>query len=380
MNRVSNNRGIGIERCVLMSIDLSVVIPIHNGAKILKRTIKHILNQEIANLELILVENGSTDASWEICKEVQGKDTRVVAVRSKEGTSLARKEGVLCSKGKYICFCDQDDYYIHHKALFSMVMTAERTGADIIQFNTIVNNFGIKKKVGVEKSFIINRAELLDNYVGGVLGAYKASITPNVWNKIYLGKTLRIAIQDLNEALVRGEDLYFNAFAFLHPDVRSVALDTDAYYVWNSGIGTSSSPDSGILLFDEYQVIKPAVLLLAKKAQVGFEPIMRSHRETLNFLNAIVAQSILSGDCKTTTLKLIERYAGMSFVIEAAKFFQVERNDGKEWDEHIRQIADIWNIEKYYERVYASIGNVPLGIAKYKIKNVLKKTLVYLNR
>ncbi len=357
-----------------MSAKLSVIIPVHNGEKTIKKTIEKILEQDYRNLELILVENGSTDSSWKQCKKLQREDQRIILLQSKTGTSLARKEGVLHSQGDFICFCDQDDYYINNKALSSMVLSAKHTEADIVQFNVISNIFGIKKKTSIKKSFIINRTELLEYYIGGILGAHRSIISTNVWSKIYSGKILRNAVSGISEALIMGEDMYFNAFAFLHPDVNRVAVDSNAYYVWNSGIGTSSAEKSGITLFDEYQIIKPVILQMAKAAKVGPQPIMYSHLETIYFLKNIVIQSVLSGETKEETICRFTRYTSMNFVIEAAEFFQTKQGNS-DWNELIKQDADIWDAEAYYENVSSSIRHIHWEKVKYKSKNVAKNIL-----
>ena len=110
---------------------VSVVIPVHNGEKYIKKCVNQILKQTLSQIEVILVENFSEDSSLEICKELSKQDDRVRLFQSfKRGTSFARKLGVQKAKGLYITFSDQDDKYCTRKALELM-------------YNTIVN-----KKIG----------------------------------------------------------------------------------------------------------------------------------------------------------------------------------------------------------------------------------------
>ena len=180
--------------------------------------------------------------------------------------------------------------------------------------------------------------------------------------------------------MCHGEDMYLNTFAFLHEGVNRVAFFTNAYYVWNTGIGTSSSRDGGTALFEEYKIIKPTILSMAKRAEVGYEPIMRTHRETLNFLNGLIQQSILSGFTRNEAIHLLQEYATWDFVIEAANFFQGVQPDGTEWDEHIKHRADIWNADEYYSRLLSEIGNVTVEKVKYKLKRRAKDSLRWLDR
>lgn len=71
---------------------ISVIIPVHNGEKWIRKTVKGILAQTYKNIEIILVENSSIDQSWKICQEIARTASRVKAIQSlKKGTSLARR-------------------------------------------------------------------------------------------------------------------------------------------------------------------------------------------------------------------------------------------------------------------------------------------------
>ena len=90
---------------------LSVIIPIYNRAKYLHRCIGSVLSQTFTNLEVILVDDGSTDESGKICDDYASRHTNVVCIHKKNsGVSDSRFEGLRVSKGKYISFVDSDDW------------------------------------------------------------------------------------------------------------------------------------------------------------------------------------------------------------------------------------------------------------------------------
>ncbi|KHS57836.1 glycosyl transferase family 2 [Terrisporobacter othiniensis] len=90
---------------------VSIIVPIFNSEKYLRTSIESILNQSYKNFELILINDGSSDGSLDICKEYIDKDERIVLInKNNEGVSSARNEGIDKSTGKYIVFCDSDDY------------------------------------------------------------------------------------------------------------------------------------------------------------------------------------------------------------------------------------------------------------------------------
>lgn len=89
---------------------ISVIIPVYNVKKYLRRCIKGVLAQTYKNLEIILVDDGSTDGSGELCDEIFKTDKRVVVFHKQNGgLSSARNYGVRASNGDYICFIDSDD-------------------------------------------------------------------------------------------------------------------------------------------------------------------------------------------------------------------------------------------------------------------------------
>ena len=91
---------------------VSVIVPVYNSTAYLRRCVDAILAQTYTKLEVILVDDGSTDDSLSICQEYEQKDSRVRCFHKENGgSSSARNVGIKEAKGEYICFCDSDDYY-----------------------------------------------------------------------------------------------------------------------------------------------------------------------------------------------------------------------------------------------------------------------------
>ena len=91
---------------------ITVIIPIYNAEKWIERCVDSVLRQKYKNLEILLINDSSTDNSKEICKKMQYKDDRVKLICQKEnkGVSAARNRGIELAKGDYIAFVDADDY------------------------------------------------------------------------------------------------------------------------------------------------------------------------------------------------------------------------------------------------------------------------------
>ena len=90
---------------------ISVIIPIYNVEKYLKRCIESIIKQTYSNLEIILVDDGSPDGCAKICVEYNNKDERIVVIHKKNGgLSDARNAGLKVATGEIISYIDSDDY------------------------------------------------------------------------------------------------------------------------------------------------------------------------------------------------------------------------------------------------------------------------------
>lgn len=107
---------------------ISVIVPVYNVEKYMVKSIDSILNQTVKDMEIILVDDGSTDNSGKICDEYQEKDQRVQVIHKKNGgQSTARNAGVDKAEGEYIGFVDGDDYIspCMYEKLLSMIEAAQ---------------------------------------------------------------------------------------------------------------------------------------------------------------------------------------------------------------------------------------------------------------
>ena len=111
---------------------VSVIVPVYNVGNVLSRCIDSIINQTLTDLEIILVDDGSTDSSGIICDEYAVKDPRIRVIhKSNGGLSDARNTGLKIAKGKYILFVDSDDY-INHQACEVLYKCAFSDDLDIV--------------------------------------------------------------------------------------------------------------------------------------------------------------------------------------------------------------------------------------------------------
>lgn len=134
---------------------ISVIVPVYNVEKYLKKCVDSILAQTYANLEIILVDDGSPDNCPAICDEYSKKDSRIVVIHKENGgLSDARNAGLEIARGEYIGFVDSDDY-IAPEMYEVLLFTAQKNDADIALCNYIRVNEDYEK---IESDTIGKRA------------------------------------------------------------------------------------------------------------------------------------------------------------------------------------------------------------------------------
>lgn len=112
---------------------VSVIVPVYNVADYLKKCINSICHNTYKNIEIILVDDGSTDSSGEICDECKNKDPRIKVIhKSNGGLSSARNAGMKEATGQYILFVDSDDY-LDRDIIEIMIKESLKYDADIVQ-------------------------------------------------------------------------------------------------------------------------------------------------------------------------------------------------------------------------------------------------------
>lgn len=115
---------------------VSVVIPVYNASRYLRESVDSVISQTYQNLEIIIVDDGSTDDSGSICDKYAENDSRIIVIHSENrGLSAARNLGMSKMSGSYICFLDSDDW-IDSRAIETLLKTAVEKKSDIVAAET----------------------------------------------------------------------------------------------------------------------------------------------------------------------------------------------------------------------------------------------------
>ena len=210
---------------------VSVIIPVYKTEKYLHRCINSVCVQDYANLEVILVDDGSPDRSGEICDEIAKTDDRIIVIhKTNGGLSSARNAGIEKSKGEYICFVDSDDY-IEKDYVSTLYRLVKKYNAELAKINYIeisTENYSEKTPFVDEKVYTgaeVEAAYLKLRVDSACVFLYRKSLIGNT--RFLEGKT--------------SEDIPFN-FEVFQKAKTFVHLPVNKYYYWHNPESISNGP------------------------------------------------------------------------------------------------------------------------------------------
>lgn len=218
-----------------MNVRVSVIVPVYNAEKYLKECIDSILNQTLKEIEIIIVDDGSTDNSGVLADSLGANDTRIRVIhQSNQGLGPARNTGILNAAGEYIGFVDSDDYvlpFMYEK----LYKRAIETNADIVQgcHRDVENgNTLIVKKHPLADSTFSDHDEIMtirQNLFGHTLSDKTVEAFPmTVWSGIY--RKDFIFCNKLLFEEIQSEDTIFNLQAYKYAKVVSFTCESDYCY------------------------------------------------------------------------------------------------------------------------------------------------------
>lgn len=253
---------------------ISVIVPVYNVEKYLEQCVDSILQQTITDLEVILVDDGSTDKSALICDEYQVRDTRIKVLHKQNGGLMsAWKAGVQMSKGDYIGFVDSDDW-IDSDMYMTLYQTAVKSSADIVLCGWIREG---KNKREKEPMYIesgkYDRDSLEKNIFPKMLSFGKMLeryISPNRVTKLFKRELLEKNFKYFDEKVSIGEDLITSFSCIL--DVKSIYMLAE-YFPYHYRLNESSIMEKA-----DFQFYRKSLLMIQQfrrivkeKNRTGFD-------------------------------------------------------------------------------------------------------------
>lgn len=234
---------------------VSIIVPIYNVEKYLEKCVCSILNQDYNNLEVILVNDGSTDKSLEICERLQKKDNRIKIINQKNlGVSAARNNGFYYSKGDYICFIDSDDI-IEIDMVSTLVKLLQENECEVANCNIhIIEKDKTERNFYTNKNIKIYNSSELKKYF--LLG----KVSHACWDKMYKREVLEKVNFVLNST---SEDRYFCWKLYKTINKMVVTSKVGYHYIRKNENSITSRPLSlkNISIIEEALNVKNDVLL-----------------------------------------------------------------------------------------------------------------------
>ncbi|WP_148558120.1 glycosyltransferase family 2 protein [Terrisporobacter glycolicus] len=248
-----------------MQPEVSIVVPVYNADDGLVNCIESLLKQSFENIEIILIDDGSTDRSGEICDNYAKLDKRIsVYHKLNGGVSSARNLGIDKSIGKYLMFCDSDDW-IEYDCIEVLYAKITKVDADIIYSGIYreeyFNGKRVKDKIsGLSRELCLNLNEL-ENYLEYIINSMESPfLSPCA--KLYRGSIIRENGLYFDKKMVCLEDFYFNIEFLQNSDRMYFAKDIKYHYIGIRGKGGIQKRNKNDLTYEVSNIYKELNKLL----------------------------------------------------------------------------------------------------------------------
>ena len=239
---------------------ISVIVPVFNIDKYISKCIESIMEQTYKNLQIILVDDGSTDTSGEICDRYAKKDIRIQVIHKKNGGLVsARNAGLEAAAGEYVGFVDGDDYIdigFYEVLLEDML----KNDVDFVHMGYRTENGNSSRACGnfeTEKYQLTENSRLyfVEEGIFGKSGTFQ--ITPSIWSKLFKREFIQKCYARVPKELSYGEDMFCLSMCML--EGRSMYLHKTAmyHYVNRQGSLMNSAYVSSVINISElYHALK----------------------------------------------------------------------------------------------------------------------------
>lgn len=205
---------------------ISIIVPIFNVEAYIAECIESIQGQKYRNLQIILVDDGSTDQSGILCDKYAQKDSRIEVIHQQnKGLVAARKSGLKKARGKYIGFVDGDDY-IESEMYLMLMQEIQISGADFVHSGFWEDSL---KKVLFSKE-MINLSADRNVFLENVLLGKENGITPSIWSKLFKADLIKKSYEQLDDSSSFGEDLLALCVCILEGRSLSVVESCQYHY------------------------------------------------------------------------------------------------------------------------------------------------------
>lgn len=234
---------------------VSVIIPVYNAEDYLEECLKSIQEQTYENLEILVVNDGSTDCSSQICDGFAGKDPRVKIIQQKNsGAAAARKQGILYAGGSYICFVDADDK-MSDRMIESLVENIGKCDLITAGYYCEKGDGSYVEETDTIKEGIYNTEESMRYLISNMLSfenRFEYGLLPYLWNKMFKAELLKDVVKGIYSSLTYAEDVEL-LFQYILK-CNSVRITHRCLYLYRYRNDSSSRSKNESYMYDLYKI------------------------------------------------------------------------------------------------------------------------------
>lgn len=339
-----------------MEILVSVIVPIYNTKNFLAECIDSILKQTYKNIQIILVDDGSTDGSLEICKAYIEKDERIMFIQnSHSGLVEARKAGVEQAKGEYCIFVDSDDW-IAENLLESVMTLIDNGSVDIVNYNMESVNGKIRNRWKYTITDGVYEGKQLEKIYSKMMFDFEKSkpgIIQSLCTKLIKKNILKESIKNVDSRITLGEDaaVVYNAILIAE---KMVVTNESYYFYRNHDSSMMASKDIDIFhkIFYFQQYMQKMFSEYDKKYQLEEQ------------LKAYLVSFIEKGIKDNFSISLQNLYHIPSNILRKLNGKVVLYGAGNVGKAYYRQLMQISDIE-----IVAWVDKMPGTVCGYEVKS-----------
>lgn len=205
---------------------VTIVVPVYNAGKYLTHCLESICKQTYRKLQILLMDDGSTDGSAQLCDGYAEEDERIEVFHMKNaGVSTARNKGMQYAQGKYLCFIDSDDF-LEVEMIENLVRLHQNGSLTICAYYI---EYTKRDKCQRSRKIMYCDKEIISN-TEDMISVYKRELFSSVWNKLYELSIIKNHAIMFREDMSLGEDTVFNAEYFKQLGDRIQIINTPLYH------------------------------------------------------------------------------------------------------------------------------------------------------
>lgn len=295
---------------------VSVVVPVYNVEKYLPKCLDSLVNQIFKNIQVILVDDGSTDQSGKMCDEYAFENANFEVIHKQNGgLSSARNEGIKYCKGKYVTFLDADDWF-SNDYIEICVLELQKNNVELLLTPYIreYSQKSFQNPLFSKEKIIFNYSELRARILARLFGPNKNDLKfparvddlSTAWGKFYLVSKCK-KIKFVDTRIIGTEDAWFN-INYIY-SINSAEYIGNTFYHYNKENDNSLVRKYNPHLFKRWCVLYKKMYIFIKEKKLG-----NSYKENLN--NRIICNLIgLSNNIFNSDLKFFEKYKNEKLIL-----------------------------------------------------------------